>query len=211
MTPDCDPGRRVFRLDPSAFEMLHPQGRDLIKGWAALGAQRLGDMDPSACFEGFIYVWFAVNGWGSCVSGSDHDRGWVNAVAADGGISHEFMRMRNTDEQFAAVTQDFAELWPVFKSSEIRRRRIAVVPGVSRADRIRTYLDSNVPFEPSCWLSHNQRERPMDWMHTFKTLYRVRCNLFHGEKTLDSENDRNIVQRAHAVLVRVAQLLELVD
>ena len=42
---------------------------------------------------------------------------------------------------------------------------------------------------------------PLDWPHTLEALYRVRCNLFHGEKGLDSEMDALIVSSAFRVLV----------
>ncbi|MDO8691418.1 MAG: hypothetical protein Q7R39_15655, partial [Dehalococcoidia bacterium] len=42
---------------------------------------------------------------------------------------------------------------------------------------------------------------PLDWPHTLAALYRVRCNLFHGEKALDSENDGQVVAAALRALL----------
>jgi hypothetical protein len=46
---------------------------------------------------------------------------------------------------------------------------------------------------------------PLDWAHAMKALYRVRCNLFHGEKARTSEDDKRIVTAAYNVLAEVAQ------
>jgi hypothetical protein len=54
-------------------------------------------------------------------------------------------------------------------------------------------------YEPQCYFEHD--EVPLDWGHTLAALYRVRCNLFHGEKAWSSENDRLVVARAHETLL----------
>jgi hypothetical protein len=57
------------------------------------------------------------------------------------------------------------------------------------------YLDAGArKCEPQCYLEHDAV--PLDWGHTLAALYRVRCNLFHGEKARSSENDRVVVARA---------------
>jgi hypothetical protein len=179
-------------------------------GWAHRGASVPSDGNASDYFEGFIYLWFAVNGWGACVSGTDSDREWVDAVAGDHELDVRFGEVLGNDAVFNASARRFADLWPVFRSSEIRRRGILVPPDYSRRQRVQIYLDNRIPFEPACWQEHHGQP-PLDWKHVFKTLYRVRCNLFHGEKTLDSENDREIVRASYSTLLPVARLLELVD
>jgi len=209
MTVPCGLIQNARPLDRSLFDMLHPQGRQLISGWAARGGHVRVDADASAYFEGFIFLWFAVNGWGACVTGTDTDREWVDAVAGDKDLATSFADSLRTDAGFADAGLRFAELWPIFRSSEIRRRGIWLPSDHTRAQRVQTYLENGISYEPSCWRSHTDRSPPMDWTHTFKTLYRVRCNLFHGEKTLDSENDRSIVQGAYPILVETARLLGL--
>jgi hypothetical protein len=50
---------------------------------------------------------------------------------------------------------------------------------------------------------------PLDWSHTLAALYRVRCNLFHGEKARGSENDRVVVARAHETLLAFLEAMGL--
>ena len=48
----------------------------------------------------------------------------------------------------------------------------------------------------------------LDWPHTLSAIYRIRCNLFHGEKTLHSDNDVILVSLAFRVLVNMIPRLE---
>ena len=63
----------------------------------------------------------------------------------------------------------------------------------------RAYVDAGArEFAPSCYVEHEQV--PLDWGHTLAALYRVRCNLFHGEKARSSENDQLVVSAAYETL-----------
>jgi hypothetical protein len=65
-------------------------------------------------------------------------------------------------------------------------------------------------FEPRCYFDHGA-EPPLDWLHTLPVLYRVRCNLFHGEKSRSSENDLVVVGAAHQVLLGFVTEARLLD
>ena len=82
--------------------------------------------------------------------------------------------------------------------------------GEDRSQIIKRYLEDprienlrHAPYEPQCWKRHRDagEEVPLDWAHTLAVLYRVRCNLFHGEKARHSEMDQRIVYLAFRVLV----------
>ena len=194
-------------LDGTLFQRLYEDRRQVISGWSRRGIAAEGGH-----FQGFIYLWFAMNGWGACVADTDRDREWVNAVALDQHLGRTFTELIKADQTFEAKARDFRNLWPIFRSSDIRRQGIHVPAGSSRAERIEHYLAHGLTeFEPSCWHEHD-RNPPLDWPHSFRSLYRVRCNLFHGEKTLDSDNDRIIIETAYSVLasfVREADLFEV--
>ena len=211
MTQPCSLVPRKSRLiDRSPFDLLHPQGRRLISSWAARGGDVAHEADASAYFEGFIYLWFALNAWGSCVTGTDTDRDWLDAVASDLELARMFDSSIGQHAELSAQLIAFADLWPIFKSSQIRRRGIFISDGATRQERVRLYLEKRIAFEPSCWYDHTGTRPPADWMHTLKTLYRVRCNLFHGEKSLNSENDRLIVSTAYPVLRHILVVLCLI-
>ena len=50
---------------------------------------------------------------------------------------------------------------------------------------------------------HRERgeEVSLNWAHSLKAIYRVRCNLFHGEKAAHSEMDQKIVSSAFQILL----------
>jgi hypothetical protein len=190
------------------FHNLHPHGQDLIRSWAQRGIAKADEHRPASDFEAFIYLWIALNGWGACVANTDNDTEWVNALAVDPNISKTFQKLLDDDQGFRQTGEAFAARWPIFKASEIRRQQILVSPDQSRPERIRDYLTRRISCEPKCWKDHGGRP-PLDWPHTLASLYRVRNNLFHGEKTLDSVNDRAIVAAACSVLALFVQKGEL--
>jgi hypothetical protein len=210
-TPDCGLLSNPSTIRRDRFDALHPDGQRLINGWVTRGSKKALECHPASYFEAFIYLWFGLNGWGACVAETDTDGEWVEAVASDLRLSQTFQGLLDHDPEFRSAVRAFADLWPIFKSSEIRRKGIRVPPHLTRQERVQAYLDKDLTvFQPSCWKRHNGQP-PLDWAHTLKTLYRVRCNLFHGGKTLDSENDRVIVEAACLALALFLRKAKLFD
>jgi len=91
------------------------------------------------------------------------------------------------------IAEMFQSYWPVFKAQELRR--LGVIAHW-QGDRSRTtdhYLRAGArQLSPDCWLRHHEAREdiPLDFPHTAVALYRVRCNLFHGDKAPHSEVDR---------------------
>jgi hypothetical protein len=97
--------------------------------------------------------------------------------------------------------REFAGLWPILKVSRLRELGIDLwrLRDVRRPERIDAYRRAGADkFEPQCFYDHE--EVPLDWGHTLEALYRVRCNLFHGEKARIFEDDREIVSMAYESL-----------
>lgn len=191
-------------VERGLFEQLYLDGRALIKSWVMRG------LEEDSAFPGFIYLWLAVNGWGACVADSDRDADWVNAVAADDELGHRFAEATSGDGELSERAGAFASLWPVFESRELRRLGVWLGPSVDRASRITAYREAGASrCEPACWEQHVGLV-PVDWWHTLKTLYRVRNNLFHGEKAMYLANDREIVEAAYGLLAAACTELELI-
>ena len=130
---------------------------------------------------------------------ADHD--WQRALTADPTVNDLFDVQLSRDTRTAEAVRQFAAVWPIFRVSKLRERGIDHWSGSygSRADMTRAYIDAGArEFAPSCYLEHVQM--PIDWGHTLAALYRVRCNLFHGEKARNSENDRLVVGAAYEAL-----------
>lgn len=190
--------------DFARYRHLHSDGRDLICGWFARAWDKVG-CEPRDSFEPFIFTWIAFNGWASCITELDKDRDWIDALTLSHRVCDDFDTLTaKTDSSVSVHAHEFYRLWPVFKAQEIRRRGASMWHANDRQEIIEHYLKANVQsFEPQCWTRHQSEgsTAPLDWPHTLAVLYRVRCNLFHGEKAAHSEMDRLIVSSAFRVLI----------
>ena len=188
------------------FWNLHPEGQRLIRGWFQR-AWNMRDCPPEDKFEAFIYAWIAFNGWAACVTGQDMERGWTKSLACDTHLCQAFAQLeQDSDTGFGEYTEAFSQDWPVFKAQSIRRQGLYGMHAhySSRSDLIEFYLREGITdYQPGCWVRHRDKvgEVPGDWPHTLAVLYRVRCNLFHGEKAAHSEMDSRIVANAVRVMV----------
>jgi hypothetical protein len=181
---------------------LHPDGQNLARGWI----EKPANSKPGNEFEAFIYAWIGINGWASCCYAQDGDTTQLYMMMLDDRLTQNYNRIT----QEGVVRDDtvrFASYWPIFRVSyldeSIRRNR----PNHgSRADVVAYYHKSNAMAirAPECHLNH-RRQIEADWPHTLQALYRVRCNLFHGQKSGAGKEDREIVVAAVGVLFPIAE------
>jgi len=198
-------GRKPSRkIQHERYQYLHPHGRRLISGWFGRALDLL-DAGQEECFEGFIFAWIAVNAWASCVTGLDIDIAIIRTMMIDPILNNYFEQMvQREDSIFSQNVREFHSLLPIFHVQAIRRARVDLAYHLPREQRIQHYLDAGIDkYAPQCWEKHLGRKEPvpLDWPHTLATLYRVRCNLFHGEKAIDSETDIQIVNSAFKIIV----------
>lgn len=209
-TPPAGGGFEVTR-----FRELTPDAQDLIKGWCRRARTSLnssllpGDADRSRrsshreAFQAFIFAWIGFNGWASCCCDDDSDRKIIRAVSAAEWPQERFVHLSTTDREFGAALKTFSTTWPIFRSSDVREESRALPYRWPRQQRVSHYvaLLPDAQRAPDCHLRHDDSPVPTDLGHTLEVLYRVRCNLFHGTKSMDDENDRELVEIAVAVLV----------
>lgn len=187
------------------YQMLKPEARDLILGWfdRAWRARECTDEDS---FEPFIFCWIAFNAWGCCVANEEQDRPMVRALASSDDIGSAFAaKIADQSHPLATCAPTFQDMWPIFKVQDFRRRGIYEHPPYdSRAERIRDYIaqgatnyEPKVPGDPV----PIGTQISLSWKNTLPAIYRVRCNLFHGEKSVRDEQDQRIVGAAFRVLV----------
>jgi hypothetical protein len=184
-------------LDLDRHRRLHEDGRRLIDSWFARAwVQR---EDDAATFESFVFAWISVNAWAACVTEEDQDSRYMRKLQADPGLRLRFHQLVEGDAQFRRDVEAFAELLPIFKAQQLRRAGVIALRESDRARVIQSYLDAGVTsYEPQCaeWHWTQGQPIPLDWPHVIAAMYRVRCNLFHGEKAVHSEMDRRIVRAA---------------
>jgi hypothetical protein len=81
----------VKRVDCSRFDLMLPEGQTFINRWAQRAIDRAGCRDNQS-FEPFIFGWIALNGWASCVTGSESDQAIVNSLMLDPDLNLRFER-----------------------------------------------------------------------------------------------------------------------
>jgi hypothetical protein len=197
---------REYRLD-----FMHEQSRRLIRSWFDKAIENQ-NAPPEDSFEPFIYAWFAFNGWVACVTSEDTDSRYMQELIADEKLQQKFAGLLSGDSVFADSARRFADCWPIFTVKSLRGRQINLMDAGDRASVVQHYLDQGASsFQPQCWTEHRDRDEscPCDWPHTIAAIYRVPCNLFHGEKAASSPIDQNIVHAAFRVLARFIQKAEL--
>jgi len=174
---------------------------DVIRHWFQRGWQ-MRDADAQNCFEPFILTWIALNAWGECVTGEERDQIWVRALARDKSLNQVFSDYLNGAVQQPAADR-FRSRWPI-PLVQAWRRHDPLQPNTnSPQDRARFFAEHKIPFEPACSLQHFDRgeQIPLDWEHFLPATYRVRCNLFHGEKSPYDPVDAEIVCASFQMLV----------
>ena len=76
----------------------------------------------------------------------------------------------------------------------------------SRVERMMNYevLDMRFPNNPGKTL-----DSVNDFAQLMRMIYQIRCNLFHGKKSLDDPHDVELVEIAYDILTRIfAQFVE---
>jgi hypothetical protein len=187
------------------FSQLHFEGKKLINGWFQR-AWREFHATPDEVFEPFIFLWFAFNGWASCVTNRDRDFEIIDALAASPRLNEQFERILNdANSELKTNATRLSRLLPIFDVRTLRQK-VPYVPyelGQDRAAHVQYYFENGADkFQPQCWMRHIESGEPLpiDWPHLLKPIYKVRCNLFHGQKSAHSEMDQRIVSAAFLTL-----------
>lgn len=194
-----------WQLDVDRFHGLHNDGSDLISNWI----EKAYEVRSTSKFESFIYAWIGLNGWANCCCEVETDRVQMDLMILDEGLTENFNRLTAEGPNRHAA-EKFARLWPIFKVTDLPNS-----PGRTRQDRpqhggraavVKYYGDRwpDAVRTPNCHLNHPVGIEP-DWGHTLEAIYRVRNNLFHGQKSGGGLEDKEIVDAAADILLPVAK------
>jgi hypothetical protein len=95
---------------------------------------------------------------------------------------------------FRSRVESFSEWWPIFSVQDVRKKRGRDAPFQfgSREEFYAAHIRSDIKRSPQTWV-HGQQPR---WHDLVTACYRVRCNLFHGDKSMGSPTDERIVATA---------------
>jgi hypothetical protein len=195
---------RILAVSRYNYDNLPFEGKRLIASWLTRSDRSF--KRPGNNFEAFIFLWIAFNGWATCVTGGDRDIDVIEALAADPGIVNDFDCLFNKDAEFAKTVKELRDMMPIFDSKELYDNGLPDHRCFdSRDKQIDHYLNNGATkFRPLCGVEHTKigQDIPADWPHLLMAIYKIRCNLFHGQKSAFSSLDRKLVNLAFTTLYR---------
>lgn len=176
----------------SNFLRLDPSVRDTA-------LHLLGNAACQQSFMSFIYRWMAFNGWMSAITLEDTDAAMINALVAAPRLVGAYQQLRANDAEFRQVVDEFTALWPVLN---VRSARDKLGYGTfwenDRATLLQLCAAAKVRQQPTQWVPDNEPT----WEQLLRTIYQVRCNLFHGEKSPQAIRDRDLVAASDRTLAK---------
>lgn len=177
----------------SNFRTLDPEAADIARDLVASDEQRNSPFLP------FINVWMGFNGWMESVTEAASDAAMINALADNRRMTDAYTHLLDGDARFRSLAVSFAELWPVLNVRDLKKKlgRDAFWQH-DRDDLMTACRQAEVKSQPQGW---SPGELPT-WSQVLRTIYLIRCNLFHGAKSPQNGRDRQLVQRANGVLRR---------
>lgn len=142
-------------------------------------------------------AWMGFNGWMESVTDSTSDAAMITALADNRRMTDAYGALIDDNRTFLRHVVRFAELWPVMSVRDLRKKlgrdafwemdRAALRDACRRED---------VRLQPLGW---TEGEMPT-WPQVLRTIYQIRCNLFHGAKSPQQIRDRDLVRHADRVL-----------
>jgi hypothetical protein len=186
------------------FGKVSPQGEQLVLWW-----HRRAKQNPTEDFNGpflrFPQLWFAFNNWAMRVTEAETDRDMIDALAKSPVLKNSFARLLAQSPMFRNAATGFAQFWPIFDVKDIRRKGLRhKFHGLDRQVYTRKMLDARIRHAPE---GKFDQDEPT-WDQTIQAVYKVRCNLFHGEKG-DSSDDAGIVNGALQTMLEFIDATEL--
>lgn len=166
------------------FRVLDPETADL--------ARELIDasLDQRSDFSSFVNLWMGFNGWMECVTDAANDAEMINALVNHHRLSSTYDELMTSLPRFRDEVEVFAAMWPVLNVRDVRRKlgRDAFWR-LSPAELMDEVISEGVKHQPVGW---NDGDVPT-WPQLLRTIYAVRCNLFHGAKSPQNFRDHEVV------------------
>jgi hypothetical protein len=175
----------------SQFRMLDPETADLARELIdAPDAQR-------SDFSSFVNLWMGFNGWMECVTDAASDAKMITVLANHQRLVGAYDELMTRSRGFREKVDIFAAMWPVLNVRDVRRKLGRdTFWRLSREELIEEVVRRRVKHEPVGW---RNGDIPT-WPQLLRTIYAVRCNLFHGSKSPQNFRDHELVVTSDQIL-----------
>jgi len=150
-----------------------------------------------SAFMSFVNIWMAFNGWMESVTLARTDAEMISALAANERLIEAYDRLMGQLPYFSERVFSFAEMWPVLNVRDVRSKlgRDAFWR-FSRDELLAECRRNRVKSQPQSWKNN---EHP-SWEKLLRTIYLIRCNMFHGVKSPQNQRDRELILHADRIL-----------
>lgn len=173
------------------FQIMEPETRDLI-GDLMANADR-----QRSAFMSFVNVWMAFNGWMTAVTERETDADMIRAVVANRRMTENYGALMERSTLFHRHVSEFAAMWPVLNVRDVHKKlgRDAFWC-LDRHSLASACAAANVKRQPIAWAAGDTPS----WEQLLRTIYQVRCNLFHGQKSPQNVRDRQLILKSDRIL-----------
>lgn len=184
------------------FRTLNPESADLARELIEAAEQQHSD------FFSFAATWMAFNGWMECVTGAHSDASMIKALVEHQRLSDAYAGLMESVPDFRDSVIAFAAKWPVLNVRDVRRKlgRDAFLRS-SHEDFMNAVVSEGVKHQPVEW---RDGDIPT-WPQLLRTMYCVRCNLFHGSKSPQNLRDHELVVSCNNILRMFIELTGCFD
>lgn len=173
------------------FQTMDPQSKDLVAD-----LMENADRQRSA-FTSFFNIWMAFNGWMAAVTEQESDAEMIRDLTGNNRLAAAYAALLENSRPFQTLVSEFAAMWPVLNVSDVRKKlgRDAFWR-LERDALIAACNAAGVKRQPSTWTVGDTPS----WEQLLRTLYQVRCNLFHGGKSPQNVRDHDLVLKSDRIL-----------
>lgn len=147
-------------------------------------------------FMSFMSLWMAFNGWMESVTEAPNDAAMITAIADNCRLTDAYAGLMD-DFTFHRRVMSFANMWPVLNVRDVRRKLGREAFYIEdREDLLERCRREGVQHQPLGWTDGDVPT----WPQLLRTIYCIRCNLFHGAKSPQHTRDRDLVLHADRIL-----------
>ncbi|WP_342739909.1 hypothetical protein [Bradyrhizobium sp. B117] len=173
------------------FRIMQPETKDLV-----FELMQNADRQRSA-FMSFVNIWMAFNGWMAAVTERETDADMIRDLSANSRLTHAYAGLMENSRAFHRLVSDFAAMWPILNVRDVRKKLGRDAFWRLQRDELTAACDAaNVKRQPLAWSADDTPS----WEQLLRTIYQVRCNLFHGEKSPQNQRDRQLVLKSDRIL-----------
>lgn len=148
-------------------------------------------------FLPFMNTWMAFNGWMESVTDRGSDAAMITALAENRRMTDIYEELLDQNRAFRERVLAFADMWPVLNVRDARRKLgFDAFWQMDRDALFEACRREEVKMQPVSWTVGNLPT----WPQLLRTIYLIRCNLFHGAKSPQNGRDRDLVRQAGWIL-----------